>query len=222
MRAREGKLPSSARVGWNAPVWLWALLCVATAHAQPLSPEVSRGLAWLQGQVQADGSLANEASSVATGLQSRAEAAQTFKLLSAIPVGLTDAIAAEVDDNTEYLARRIVSLRLAGRDPSTLLTALAARQNSDGDFGGGPAFDSNALDTAWALIALRSSSSLDAVAPGARLPRPGASLRGLVFRAGAAGHRNRRGRGARPGAFANQFDSFAAISRAGPYLLAQH
>ena len=52
MRAREGKLPSSARVGWNAPVWLWALLCVATAQAQPLSPEVSRGLAWLQSQVQ--------------------------------------------------------------------------------------------------------------------------------------------------------------------------
>src|SRR5882762_3415925 len=127
-----------------------------TAFAQPLSPEVSRGLAWLQSQVQADGSLANEASSVATGLQSRAEAAQTFKLLSAVPVSLTDAIAGETDDNTEYLARRIASLALAGRDSATLLNALAARQNSEGGFGGGPGYDSNALDTAWALIALRS------------------------------------------------------------------
>jgi hypothetical protein len=66
-------------------LWGLGLLHAATAGAQALSPEVSRGLAWLQGQVQANGSLANEASSVATGLQSRTEAAQTFKLLSAIP-----------------------------------------------------------------------------------------------------------------------------------------
>jgi hypothetical protein len=80
--------------------WLCAfgLLHGATARAQGLAPEVSRGLAWLQGQIRADGSLANEGSSVATGLQSRAGAAQTFKLLSAIPVSLTDAIAGETDE----------------------------------------------------------------------------------------------------------------------------
>src|SRR5260221_8408460 len=201
--------------------WLCLLaLWTATAHAQSLSPEVSRGLAWLQGQVQANGSLANEASSVATGLQSRAEAAQTFKLLSTIPVSLTDAIAGEPDDNTEYLARRIASLALAGRDSATLLSALAARQNSDGGFGGGPGYDSNALDTAWALIALRSSASLGAAqalgylgtaqafdgsysAPG----RPDIETTAVAVLA--------------LGLYASQFDSFAAVARAVPYLLAQ-
>src|SRR5258708_21190603 len=153
MGAGEGKLPLSAREWRMALVWVCALLCVATARAQSLSPEVSRGLAWLQGQVQADGTLANESSSIATALQNRAEAAQTFKALSAIPVGLTDAIAGETDDNTEYLARRIVSLALAGRDPSTLLAALAARHNSDGGFAGRLGYHSNALDTASSLLA---------------------------------------------------------------------
>src|SRR5258706_153719 len=221
MRAREGKPPSSARVWWNAPVWLCALLCVATAHAQPLSPEVSRGLAWLQSQVQADGSLANEAFSVATGLQSRSEAAQTFKLLSAIPVGLTDAIAAEVDDNTEYLARRIVSLGLAGRDPSTLLAALAARQNSDGGFGGGLGYDSNALDTAWALIAFRSSTSLGAVPQALGFLGLAQAFDGSYSAPGRPDIETTAVAVLALGLYASQFDSFAAISRAVPYLLSQ-
>src|SRR5690349_8831267 len=164
------EIGSSAGMGSRLFLFGRAWLCLlglawaATAHAQ-LSPEVTRGLAWLQGQVQADGTLANEASSAATGLQNRAEAAQTFKLLSAIPVSLAGAIAAEADDNTEYLARRIVSLALAGRDPSTLVTALAARQSSDGGFGGGLGYDSNALDTAWALIGFRAANAIARVSP---------------------------------------------------------
>src|SRR5207247_2479030 len=90
---------------------------------------VSSGLSWLQNQVQLDGTLANEGTSIATALQNRAEVAQTFKTLSALPANLTDVIASETEDNTEYLARRIVSLTLAGRDASALVTVLSARQN---------------------------------------------------------------------------------------------
>ncbi len=135
------------------------------AHTQALTPEVSRGLSWLQSQVQLDGTLANEGTSIATALQNRTEAAQTLKTLSTLPANLADAIAGETEGNTEYLARRVASLALAGRDASALVSALSARQNPDGGFGGGPGYDSNALDTGWALIALKSANAFAPVSP---------------------------------------------------------
>ncbi len=146
----------SARLRPLAPVLLcvFGLLYAATASAQSLSPEVSRGLAWLQSQVQADGSLANEASSVATALQDRSETAQALAALATLPSNLADAIASESDGNTEYLARQAISLIAAGRDTSTQINLLLLRRNGDRGFGGGPGFESNPLDTAWAVLAL--------------------------------------------------------------------
>jgi len=151
----------------SIPVWVCAfgLWYAAMAHAQALSPEVSRGLSWLQSRVQSSGTLANEGSSIATALQNRAEVAQTLKTLSTLPASLTDAIASETEGNTEYLARRVASLALAGRDVSALVTALSAHQNLDGGFGGGAGYDSNALETAWALIAFKSANAIAPVLP---------------------------------------------------------
>ncbi len=136
--------------------WLCAfgLLHGATARAQGLAPEVSRGLAWLQGQVRADGSLANEGSSIATALQDRSETAQALATLAALPSNLADAIASESDGNTEYLARQAIALVAAGRDASAQINLLLLRRNGDRGFGGGPGFESNALDTAWVVLAL--------------------------------------------------------------------
>ena len=161
------KPQGSARLRLLIPVWLCAfgLLYAAMAHAQALSPEVSRGLSWLQSQVQLGGTLANEGSSIATALQNRAEVAQTLKTLSTLPASLADAIAGETEGNTEYLARRIVSLTLAGRDVSALVTTLSAHQNPDGGFGGGAGYDSNAIETGWALIAFKSSNAIAPVFP---------------------------------------------------------
>ena len=110
--------PLSGRLARLGRAWLclFGVLWAATAHTQALTPEISRGLLWLQNQVQLDGTLANDGSSIATALQNRTEAAQTLKTLSTLPANLADAIAAETEDNTEYLARRIVSVALAGRD----------------------------------------------------------------------------------------------------------
>ena len=146
----------SARVRPLAPVLLcvFGLLYAATASAQSLSPEVSRGLAWLQSQVQANGSLANEASSVATALQDRSETAQALAALATLPSNLADAIASESDGNTEYLARQAIASIAAGRDASAQINLLLLRRNSDRGFGGGPGFESNPLDTAWAVLAL--------------------------------------------------------------------
>ena len=126
----------------------------SAARAQDLAPEVSRGLAWLQAQVQANGSLANEAASLATPLQNRSETAQVLALLANVPPALADAVAAEPDANTEYLARQAIALSAAGRDASAQINLLLLRRNADRGFGGGPGFESNPLDTAWSVLAL--------------------------------------------------------------------
>ncbi|HEY6241151.1 MAG TPA: carboxypeptidase regulatory-like domain-containing protein, partial [Burkholderiales bacterium] len=131
---------------------LAGLLC--SAPALGLSPEISRGLTWLQGQVQADGTLANEASSVATALQDRSETAQALAALAILPSNLADAIASEPDSSTEYLARQVVALIAAGRGASAQINLILTRRNGDRGFGGGPGFESNPLDTAWAVLAL--------------------------------------------------------------------
>jgi hypothetical protein len=143
---------------WGGVAALAALLFLASlAHAQN-SPEITRGVQWLSGQVQPSGALANEAASIASPFQSRTEAAETFKLFTSIPPTLANAIAAETDGSSEYLARKAVSLLLASRDASAPVNALLARQNADGGFGGQSGYQSNPLDTAFALIAFKAAN----------------------------------------------------------------
>jgi hypothetical protein len=122
------------------------------------SPEVVRGTIWLQNQVQLTGALTNESMSIATTLQSRSETLLTLNLLSSIPSALADQLSADTEDNTEFIARRAVTLSVAGRDASALTTLLVSRQNLDGGFGGATGHESNALDTAWVLMALAQNS----------------------------------------------------------------
>lgn len=145
----------------NQAQWKWlrvlmvsALLLSGITVAANLSPAVQRGIIWLQAQVQADGSLGSETASIATPLQNRTETLQSLSLLANAPSALTTSVGADSEDNTEFLARRIVSLAAAGQDVGTLLPLIVSRQNSDGGFGGAPGHDSNPLDTAWALLAL--------------------------------------------------------------------
>ncbi|MDP1682856.1 MAG: terpene cyclase/mutase family protein, partial [Burkholderiales bacterium] len=134
----------------------FAFLCLIS-FAQPSlaapSAEVTKGLAWLQSQVQGDGSLSGEAASVASSYQSRNETLHILKLLATVPAPLFAAIAADTEDSTEYLSRRIVSTSLMGGSTSSLIAQLNALQNPDGGFGGGVDYTSHALDTAWALTA---------------------------------------------------------------------
>ena len=138
---------------------LFSTFFLGLAQAAPApSPEVVKGLTWLQAQVQAAGTLTNEATSIATPLQSRSETLQTLKLLATVPDALADQLYADSEDNTEYLARRAVTLSLAGRDASAITALLAVRQNLDGGFGGTIGYESNALDTAWAMLAMAQNS----------------------------------------------------------------
>lgn len=131
------------------------------------SPEVNKGVQWLASQVRGDGSLAGESQSIATALQARAEAVRTLHQFDTVPSSLASSLANDTENNTEYMARRLVALSGAsgyGAALSAQLDALEARQNSDGGFGGAPGYASNSLDTAWALAGLAAGARSTPVA----------------------------------------------------------
>ena len=80
---------------------LVSLSVLMVARAQ--SPEVARGLQWLAAQVQPDGDVKGADLSIATKQQNRAEVRHTLKLLAASPSSLVNAMAADPENNTEYL-----------------------------------------------------------------------------------------------------------------------
>ncbi|MBX9399688.1 carboxypeptidase regulatory-like domain-containing protein [Lysobacter sp. BMK333-48F3] len=137
-----------------------ALLALLSGMRDGLAEDaqLDRGLDWLQGQVQSNGSLSSERDSVAVVEQVRTEAAHTLAQAgrtSALP----DLSPSELSDlSTELLARRVMGLGAVGRvqDAAETLNSLVGRANRDGGFGGASAQPSNALDTSLALLAMRS------------------------------------------------------------------
>lgn len=134
---------------------------VAAIVLSLLAPFASHASAdWLIAQSQADGSIARSVD-VATVEQSTAEAITALR-----QVGRADAVAGaeaylaqQTHAETESLARRIIAASLAGQSSSSLVADLLARQNQDGGFGDGPGYESNAIDTAFALQALVASNN---------------------------------------------------------------
>jgi hypothetical protein len=165
------KRPSSTFLGFPYHIVLARMLFAlvlswfSMAASAQNTPEVVRGIQWLTAQVQSDGSLANESASIGTRFQSRSETAQTLKLMAALPPSLASAIAADTDGNTEYMAKKIVTLAAAGQPAVAPLQKLMAYQNTDGGFGGAAGYASNPRDTAFALMAMHATGVTSAVAP---------------------------------------------------------
>ncbi len=153
LRIRTNRL----QYGLLYAVLLCALCCLCTG-ALAQTP-VARALAWLNQQVQANGSLNHETESIATPFQSRAEVAFTLKLLASVPGPLANSVNAEVDDNTQYLARKLMVLPGNELATANYLTLLLQRQNFNGGFGGGLGYDSHPITTAWAVLALAQGNS---------------------------------------------------------------
>ena len=134
----------------------------AVSASAALPPETTAGVGWLQIQVNADGSLASENQSIATPLQARSEAIQALSLAGAVPQTLTAAVTTDSDTLTQSLARHIQALVQSGQDPTAQVQLLLANQNPDGGFGSQPGDSSDALDTAFAVLALRAVNNSSA------------------------------------------------------------
>jgi hypothetical protein len=136
-------------------------MLVSTALAQTLAPEVLLGRDWLQAQVNAEGTITNDANGMATDRQTRAEVLETLQRFNVAPSALINKVRAESSDQAvEHLARQIIASARTGAFSTTKLAELKAFQNADGGFGGSTKFGSNSLDTAFALIALRATNQL--------------------------------------------------------------
>ena len=136
----------------------FALLVVCCGYVPLLaampSPAVQNGVAWLNGQVQNDGSLANEGISIATAFQTRQESLVTLSNLTIAPAALISNVALTTDHNTEYLARQIIAFANTHQSANDDVAALLALQNPDGGWPLTTEYSSDALDTAIALQAL--------------------------------------------------------------------
>lgn len=128
-------------------------------HAQAVPPSVQRGVDWLGAQVQGNGSLAGEGAAIATPMQARMETLVTLHALSSTPASLAGVIAANSDGNVEYVARRIQAAAAAGQPNPNDVATLLALQNDDGGWGLTRSYASDALDTAFALQALRAAGA---------------------------------------------------------------
>jgi sugar lactone lactonase YvrE len=150
------------------------LAAVVATFAAPVnaqtSPEVQRGLTWLQSQVQADGSLVGSVSSVGNSLQAQSEALYTLRLLNA-PGSATDPLQAVLGANneasTEYIARRAWALGFSGSAQPALIRQLEQRQSQNtliGGYGGFVDYSSHSLDTAFVLLAQKAATTADTTA----------------------------------------------------------
>jgi len=148
---------------------VFASFAAAPAGAQQAPPEITRGVAWLTGQVQADGSLSGEGASMALPLQAEAESVATLALLANAPSPLVARVSATRVGQAEYLARRALTLYAVRQGASAPMADLAVLRNADGGYASSPGYASDVIDTAFALQALAQADGADAGAANASI-----------------------------------------------------
>ncbi|MCR8914475.1 hypothetical protein FDP08_11645 [Marinobacter panjinensis] len=123
---------------------------------------LNSALHWLELSQQPNGGVTN-ASDISTNRQSTAEALQVFQLLSSSSADkqaalefLTTGLA---DLTSEQLSRLLLALAQANQPFDEVKAELLSRQGADGGFGHFAGYDSTALDTSYALIALQAAGS---------------------------------------------------------------
>jgi len=155
----DWRLASGRRwAAWVCCVLALLALDSACAQTPSLPPAIQAGAAWLNGQVQGDGSLSSEGASIATPFQARQETLLTLHALSSVPGALGTNVAAATDGNTEYVARQVLAAAATSQPAGSGVSALLALQNADGGWGLATGYQSDALDTAFALQALAAAN----------------------------------------------------------------
>jgi hypothetical protein len=138
-----------ALISQLAPI-AFAAFATFTAHA------ANSATAWLASHQQADGSFVGT-NDIATPVQSTAETLTAFANAGQPFPGTPAArafIAAAPYANTELLSRRLLVDLQAGANLTLAIDALLAERNADGGFGELAGYQSNPLDTAFAVHAL--------------------------------------------------------------------
>lgn len=148
------------RMSGRVAAWVSAFI-VSIAFAQTQPPEIARGVAWLTGQVQADGRLAGEDASMGLPLQAESESVVTLSQLANAPSPLVARVRNTPGTMSEFLARRALALASARQGITAPIADLVALRNPDGGFGSSPGYASDALDTALALQALAQADGAD-------------------------------------------------------------
>jgi subtilase family serine protease len=125
---------------------------------EPLpAPDVDGALAWLRGRQSPDGRWEDVSG---TGVRDTSAALETLREAATLDVGYTRGqawLASAEAANVDFLARR-ARARAPAIPPAervAIAAALFAAQNPDGGFGAASGYESDGLDTALALSALR-------------------------------------------------------------------
>ncbi len=125
----------------------------------------SSGLSYLRVTQNSDGSWGGTAISLNDGLPTTAAALETLRALEATTsANQTSAIqflASQAVEVTPFHAQRITALTGTTSDTSADLTVLIASQNADGGWGTAEDYESDALDTAYVLMALKAANVSD-------------------------------------------------------------
>lgn len=123
---------------------------------------LNSALHWLELSQQPNGGVTNT-SDISTNLQSTAEALQVFQLLNSSSADKQAALELLKEDlaglSSEHLSRLLLALAEADQPFHEEKAELLSRQGTDGGFGHFAGYDSTALDTSYALVALQAAGS---------------------------------------------------------------
>ena len=145
------------------------LLLLSLLSSLPAYADIQAGLNWLLDQTQIDGRFASE-HDLATSVQATSETLQTLQHLDhhnhPTVEPARDFLTANTVHHTEYVSRNILALTDAGLDVTASVQQLLTYQHPSGGFGDAAGYGPSVLDTAWALQALATNSTVHAVAAG--------------------------------------------------------
>ncbi|EDM46100.1 carboxypeptidase regulatory-like domain-containing protein [Marinobacter algicola] len=123
---------------------------------------LNSALHWLEVSQLPNGDVTNT-SDISTSLQSTAEALTVFQLLESSSADKQAALeflrGNLLNLNSEQLSRLLLGLAEAGQPHHEEKAELLSRQGTDGGFGHFEGYDSTALDTSYALLALQAAGS---------------------------------------------------------------
>ena len=145
------------QVGFLVRIFSTIFLLVWQTYAW--SAAVDNGKTWLAGQIITNGTVTGQANSISLPTQVQSEVARTLEAMGgSAPSALLQKIQQTQVPTVEYLARYKLAADQQNASNTTYLTQLISLQNNDGGFGAAGGSSSNALDTAWGLLAMQPDS----------------------------------------------------------------